>query len=246
MSTWILGFDASTPRCVVVAGTLDTEHDRLVAWDDEEDGANQASARLVERLQHVLQRAGIEPPDLDTVACGRGPGTFTGTRVAIATAKGLAVGLRRPLLPVSTLAAVAASDPEAGLPGAGRVALLDARRGEVYGGLFVGHELHPVGPEQCGPVEAILESVPEDLRGTVRLVGSGVEPYRDRLSSEFEPRAVGLTGPSPEGFWQALVAAHRAGDARDPAAVTAVYLRQSYAELGINKPKRPVKRNPFL
>ena len=245
MSTWILGFDASTPRCVVVVGTLDAEHDHLAAWDDEEDGANQASTRLVGRLQSVLGRAGIEASDLATVACGRGPGTFTGTRVAVATAKGLATGLRCPLLPVSTLAAIAASDPEADRPGAPRLALIDARRSEVYGAVFVGHEINPVVAERCTSIETMLEAVPEDLRGTLRVVGSGVEPYRDRLPPDVESRAVGLTGPSPEGLWSALVDAHRAGHARPAADVDAVYLRQSYAELGINKPKRPVKRSPF-
>ena len=79
----------------------------------------------------VLAEAGIARSQLDAIAVGRGPGAFTGVRLAIAVAQGIAMGLDRPLLPVSTLAALAMR-----VEGERRIAAIDARMGEVYLGLF--------------------------------------------------------------------------------------------------------------
>ncbi len=81
--------------------------------------------------QQLLAEAGIARSQLDAIAVGRGPGAFTGVRLAIAIAQGIALGLDRPVIPVSTLAVLA------GGAGQGRViAAIDARMGEVYLGAF--------------------------------------------------------------------------------------------------------------
>ena len=90
----------------------------------------------------LLAEAGIAKSQLDAIAVGRGPGAFTGVRLAIALAQGIALALDRPLLPVSTLAALAAGLP---LPPAGEgrgegdriVAAIDARMGEIYVASFL-------------------------------------------------------------------------------------------------------------
>ncbi|MEO5628543.1 MAG: tRNA (adenosine(37)-N6)-threonylcarbamoyltransferase complex dimerization subunit type 1 TsaB [Thermomonas sp.] len=89
----------------------------------------------------LLAEAGIAKSQLDAIAVGRGPGAFTGVRLAIALAQGIALALDRPLLPVSTLAALAAGLP---LPRAGErrgegeciLAAIDARMGEIYVATF--------------------------------------------------------------------------------------------------------------
>ena len=81
--------------------------------------------------QQLLADAGIAKSQLDAIAVGRGPGAFTGVRLAIAIAQGIALGLDRPVVPVSTLAALAY--PAAG---ANVIAAIDARMGEVYLGAF--------------------------------------------------------------------------------------------------------------
>jgi tRNA threonylcarbamoyladenosine biosynthesis protein TsaB len=95
----------------------------------------------------VLAEAGIAKSQLDAIAVGRGPGAFTGVRLAIAIAQGVALALDRPLLPVSTLAALAmrAAVPPLPLAGEGRgegghniLAAIDARMGEVYLAAFAG------------------------------------------------------------------------------------------------------------
>ncbi len=75
----------------------------------------------------LLAEAGIAKSQLDAIAVGRGPGAFTGVRLAIALAQGIALALDRPLLPVSTLAALAMQ-----AQGARVIAAVDARMGEIY------------------------------------------------------------------------------------------------------------------
>jgi tRNA threonylcarbamoyladenosine biosynthesis protein TsaB len=250
---WVLGFDASTPRCVVVLGHVGPgEQQTLVVADEHDDpGGNQASVHLVPRLRSAMQRAGIEPAQLHAVACGCGPGTFTGVRVAVSTAKGLCVGLGCPLVPVSTLTAVALSAERSGwvLP------LLDARRGETYGGLLrvtwgddgAIFRALAIGEPRCAPPSALAEDAMREAgTETVTVVGPGVEPHLTALPERLRSTALILPGPSAAGLWGACTHALVSGAALDPADAEAVYLRKSYAELGVNTPKRPFSRSPFV
>lgn len=243
---WVLALDTSTPRTVLCVGRMsqDLRRAELRATLLGDERANQASVTLVERIGAVCEMAGIRPPQLGLVACGRGPGTFTGTRVAAATAKGLALGLGCRVVPVSTLAAIAATADTGGAV----LATVDARRGEVYAGLFRTDPegvpdamVTPIGDERCGLLHELL---PSDV--PVRVVGSGVDPYRAALPPAAAASAVHFPGPRPFGLWRATVAAAASDGAIDATALDAVYLRKSYAELGINRPKRPTWRSPFI
>jgi len=244
---WIIGFDTSTPRTVIALGHIDADgSDVLVAEHEEDDGAGQASARLVPRLQAMLDQVGITPSSLHAVACGRGPGTFTGTRVAIATAKGLALGLGLPLWPISTLHALAFTRDTEGLV----LALLDARRGEVYSTLVELGSPH-ARPRLTSHDEERVTTVAELVERHaahefVTAIGPAVAPYAAGLPVAWRERAILLHGPSPRGLWRATVLAEATVAASDPATVHAVYLRQSYAELGLNVPKRPMVKSPFV
>jgi tRNA threonylcarbamoyladenosine biosynthesis protein TsaB len=88
------------------------------------EGGHAAQRSLV-LVDEVLARAGRAPGDLSRIVAGCGPGSFTGLRIGIATARGLALGLGLPCSGVSTLAALAAGAP-------GALALIDARRGELF------------------------------------------------------------------------------------------------------------------
>lgn len=249
-AAWLLALDASTPRTVVALGWVDAQArtQALVVADDAAE-ADQASVTLTTRMAGALARAGVAARALAAVACGRGPGTFTGTRVAVATAKGLAYGLGRPVVPVSTLAAVAASPGHAGPV----LAVVDARRGEVYGGRWRCEgardgalpRMQALDDERVTTLGAWLEAIapwPEDLR----VVGSGVAAYPEAMPPALAEAAVPLPGPTAAGLWTASVAAWVAGEACHPAALEAVYLRASYAELGVNVPKRPFVKSPFV
>ena len=163
----------------------------------------------------------------------------------MATAKGLCLGLGCPALPLSTLAAVGSDSG-----GRSAIALLDARRGDVYAlALHADGDgwIHPDGDESCQPIESVLERGPSEAI----LVGPGVSAYRSRIEawrtahkSEFELRA--SDGVTVEGLWASARAAASRGEAVDARALQVQYLRESYAEMGLNVPKRPVTRSPFL
>ncbi|MEX1365250.1 MAG: tRNA (adenosine(37)-N6)-threonylcarbamoyltransferase complex dimerization subunit type 1 TsaB [Nannocystaceae bacterium] len=245
---WLLALDASTPRAVIVLGRVGADGAELVVADDEDDGPNQASGRLMPRIERALAAASIAAAQLSAIACGRGPGTFTGTRVAIASAQGLAYGLGIDAVAVSTLAAVAAS---AGYSGE-VLAILDARRSEVYAGRFrceLGSTragIEAVGAESVEPLSPLLEALGPGSEPT-RIVGSGVEPYRSDLEQAgLAGTAMALPGPTAAGLWAAATSAWATDGGRHPAGLEAIYLRASYAEMGINAPKRPFVKSPFV
>jgi tRNA threonylcarbamoyladenosine biosynthesis protein TsaB len=114
-----LALDCATARtvCGVVAGG------RELAFASAEGG--HAAQRALVLVDEVLARAGHEAGDVALIVAGCGPGSFTGLRIGIATARGLALGLAVPCTGVSTLAALGAGAP-------GALALIDARRGELF------------------------------------------------------------------------------------------------------------------
>lgn len=242
---WMLCFDASAPRTCVALGRFDDSHDELLVEDQREDPGSQTSARLHLRLGAALEHVKLRPAELGVIACGRGPGTFTGSRVAVATAKGLALGLGIPVVPVSTLAALAGS---AELDDGRVLALLDARREQVYGALFkVGAELKRISEEQVTELEALVASLPPEHRGAdVTALGPGCGPYAEQLPELMRARSLVSPGPTAAGLWRAAVSALRAEGGVDPDALSITYLRQSYAQMGINTPKRPVFKSPFI
>jgi len=237
----VLAIDASAPRSVVVVAELNDEGGRVLAADARVDGANQASATLDQRITELMERAGVTMTSLVGLGCGRGPGTFTGTRVAVATMQGIALATKLTVLPIGTLEAIAHSVEglrvDATRP---RLALLDARRGEVYGQAFVTDadgNLVASGEARC----AVLENF-EILEASPLALGPGVSPYADTLPADARP----LPGPSVEGLLGALIEANRSRWALPPSELDAIYLRATYAELGIHKPKRAMYKSPFV
>jgi tRNA threonylcarbamoyladenosine biosynthesis protein TsaB len=129
--------------------------------EDEVLGERVSRAQtLLEDVDALLRQAGAHPSDLDRLAVGLGPGSFTGVRIGLAVARGLALSLELPGSGVSTLAALAA-----GAPGARPV--IDAKRREVF--TIVGEE-----PRVLAPQELPLDE------GTV-CVGDGAKRYRALL-----------------------------------------------------------------
>lgn len=122
-----LAFDTSTETLSIAVGT----GEGAPALEHTGAGGAQASAALIPAVQDLLARAGLALADLDGIAFGRGPGSFTGLRTAAAVAQGLGFGANVPVLAIDTLLAVA--EEAHGLAGAEQVvAVLDARMDEVY------------------------------------------------------------------------------------------------------------------
>lgn len=121
----LLAFETSSEACSVAVYVDGDVHERF------ELAPRRHAELALPWAEQLLAEAGIARSQLDAIAVGRGPGAFTGVRLAIAVAQGIALGLDRPLLPVSTLAALAMQ-----ADGERRIAAIDARMGEVYLGLF--------------------------------------------------------------------------------------------------------------
>lgn len=121
----LLAFDTSTER-MSVGVRAGSRH-----WLRDGAAGAQASATLIPTIRTLLAEAGLTLGQLDAIAFGRGPGSFTGLRTACAVAQGLGFGAGRPVLPIDTLLAVAEDARER--HGCTQVlALLDARMGQVY------------------------------------------------------------------------------------------------------------------
>jgi tRNA threonylcarbamoyladenosine biosynthesis protein TsaB len=124
-----LGIDCATPYLSLAL--FDDSRGPLAAFA-EEVGRDHA-ARIVSELVRLFDRAGLAPGDVAGIGVGVGPGSYTGVRVALATAKGLGRAWGVPLGGVSTLAAIAANGL---LPGELGAAALDARHGNVYAAVY--------------------------------------------------------------------------------------------------------------
>lgn len=132
----ILGFDTATPATTVA--WLDSDAGRVLERrDDPPDGARpRHTTRLLALVEEVLTAAGAGWHEVERIAVGVGPGTFTGLRIGVATALGLAQARDIPLVGVSTLHALAAGAAGAAGDGAAGdelvVPVIDARRREVF------------------------------------------------------------------------------------------------------------------
>jgi tRNA threonylcarbamoyladenosine biosynthesis protein TsaB len=179
---------------------------------------------LFERLERLLTKHGWKAAELDCLAAAAGPGSFTGVRVGLAAAKGLAEALGKPVVAVSNLQAVAWHG-EAPL----RAVVLDARRGEIYGAVY-NAALEAVSAEVVTRFLEWLETLPE---GELEFVSTDFAPFRAALAgTRFEHAPVRAAPRALAGAVGMIAAARlRAGLAQDPAAIDANYVRRSDAEL---------------
>lgn len=183
--------------------------------------------RVLPWADALLAEAGLARASLDAIATSRGPGAFTGVRLGLSLAQGIALALDRPLVGISTLEVLAAG---ASLP-AGRRALaaIDARMGEVYRQAFVAGEgrPQPLDDAQVQAPEAVtLEGEGWHGLGTGFAAADGVlaqalAPQLDTVDATALPRAGVLA--------RLAVLAMAAGEGQAPEAVTPVYLRNQVA-----------------
>ncbi len=137
---------------------------------------------LLPGVEELLRTAGRSLQELGAIAVSQGPGNFTGLRIGLATAKGLAWALSCPLVPVPTLEALAAQIPFQPQPTA---VLMDAKREEVYLGLFLCPEELPQTLEE--PQRLPVAALPARLQPPLLLTGPGLNAYGDFLREHLSP-----------------------------------------------------------
>ncbi|ELC7280269.1 tRNA (adenosine(37)-N6)-threonylcarbamoyltransferase complex dimerization subunit type 1 TsaB [Aeromonas veronii] len=216
----ILAVDTATEACSAALLVGDKLFSR---W---EEAPRDHTRKILPMVQAVLEDAGISLSDLDAIAFGRGPGSFTGVRIGISVAQGLAFGAGVPLIGISTLAAMAQGAYR--LDGAQQVlTAIDARMNEVYFGRYelIDGRMQLVGDEVVSEPAALVD-VRGKLAGPVTCVGTGFETYGETLSGLADELAVSqVRFPAAEDMLPLARAAWLAGEAVPVEQATPVYLR---------------------
>jgi tRNA threonylcarbamoyladenosine biosynthesis protein TsaB len=171
----VLGFDTSTAATSACLLRHDGEAFELTPPDDALVGPPAHARELMPAIARVLGEAGLGYTQLDAIAVGVGPGTFTGLRIGVASARALAHAHELPIHPVSSLAALAEGiDAELRLP------LVDAKRGELFAALQRGGEW--LWPPFAAAPEALVERIRETSL-SVRAAGDGSLRFRQALEA---------------------------------------------------------------
>ena len=247
----VLAVDTSTDMLACAVGRVGADGAVTLLAARDHLCRRRANVELVSTAQAALADAGLTMADVDAVLTGRGPGSFTGVRIGVATAKGLACGAGLPLFGASALDAMAWAAHAAGVRGALAVAG-DAMRGEVYPGIY---KLDEAGAHRCFAAETVLKAdacvaawAERADAAELTLTGNGLAKYRARFEaagfSRFVPEEAWW--PTGEGLLRAAVEAGAFGGPAaqpgDPALVLPIYTRLSDAEeaertrLGLREP----------
>jgi tRNA threonylcarbamoyladenosine biosynthesis protein TsaB len=221
----VLAIETSTP----VGGVAVGDGTRLLA-EVTLGLAVRHSEALLPGIRFALEQSRIEISDIGAIVVGAGPGSFTGVRIAAATAKGLVRALGVPLFAYSSLLALAAAGAADERP---VCALLDARRGEVYAACyrFGGRAVAEI---ILSPMVGAIDDVVREVQSLGPLfIGDGALQYRDRIASagRIAPAHVGVPRPSAL-LWFAAADAD-GGRVAEPARWQPEYLRPSGAERGV-------------
>ncbi|WP_050937801.1 tRNA (adenosine(37)-N6)-threonylcarbamoyltransferase complex dimerization subunit type 1 TsaB [Vibrio harveyi] len=176
MSAKILAIDTATENCSVAL----LVNDRVISRS--EVAPRDHTKKVLPMVDEVLKEAGLTLQDLDALAFGRGPGSFTGVRIGIGIAQGLAFGADLPMIGVSTLAAMAQASYR--LHGATDAAVaIDARMGEVYWARYTRQENGEwagVDAECVIPPARLAEEAQADDK-TWTKAGTGWDAYQEEL-----------------------------------------------------------------
>lgn len=185
--------------------------------------------RVLGMVDECLTEAGLRPADLDLLVFGRGPGSFTGVRIATGVIQGLGLGLELPVMPVSTLAGFAAAAWR--LHGRDRVAVcVDARMEECYWGVFsvTGEGVAVPVVDEC---IASPEALPDLKTDGWLAVGSGWARFpglAERMGRQVDVLAADLL-PEARDLLATAAHAYQRGEAVSAESALPVYLREQVA-----------------
>ena len=221
----ILAVDTTTP-----GGSVALLEDETLVGEANVDSATTHSARLFRSIDFLVGAVGKDIKDVDAFAVAAGPGSFTGIRIGLGAVKSLAFASGKPVAPVSTLLALATKlafdGPDLVCP------ILDAKKGEIYAGLF---EVRDGGlverlPQGAYDPKAFFAGLPAGR--VIAFAGSGLAAYGGELASIVGERA---RFPERSPFIAAEVGrigglAIRSGKGVDAVSLEPLYFRRSQAE----------------
>lgn len=220
----ILALDTSSDAC---SAALMTPDNRFTEYQLEP----RAHTRLIlPMVESVLQQGGVTLQDLDALAFGRGPGAFTGVRIATGIVQGLALAANKPVLAISTLAALAQQTHHQQHAEKVLVAV-DARMSEVYWGSYTLQDGHM----QLSGEEWVLppDSAPQPDGNNWYACGTGWSVYADALQPRFATQITGFSTdllPSAAYIAELATYAYQRGEAVAAELAQPVYLRNKVAQ----------------
>ena len=238
---YALAFDTANEVIAIGLGVLHAESLEVEVVASAEASAHRASnTQLLLRIDALLAEQGVARGELACIVVGRGPGSFTGVRIAMATAKGVASALGVGLVGVSSLDAVAWNAQAAGVRGPLAV-VADAMRKEVYPVRYqlTDEDACRLGADRVVKAEAAAAELVAHATETPHpaVTGDALAKYADLFAPAGEALPSELWAPTGRGLLRALQAAWRAGEAdpfdvarHNPAFALPVYTRLSDAE----------------
>jgi tRNA threonylcarbamoyladenosine biosynthesis protein TsaB len=188
------------------------------------------SEKLMAAMDHLLNDSGLTVSDMDGIAVSIGPGSFTGLRIGVSTAKGLSYASGRPVIGVPTLDALTlnvASSRHLICP------ILDARKGEVYTALYRpgGRLPEKIKDEIAIRPEELLDFIKEDAV----FLGDGINAYgtlfKEKLKGLYHEAPLPLQVPRASNVGILALERLKKGDSDDPFTLVPRYIRKSEAEL---------------
>lgn len=229
----ILSFDTATNNCSIAVTTGDRFSGRVLGSVSFDSGVTH-SRKLLGSIDWLVQSLELEMADMSAIAVGLGPGSFTGLRIGMATAKGLCHGADIGLIGISSLDAIAASVVSDRLI----CVAMDARKKEVYCCFY---RMHPDGTVNRCSEPAVLP--PRDLAGQiaepVTMAGDGVHVYSDVFAEALgEKSEIRQQSRCPDAVQIGFLAAPplREGKFLDRDNAKPDYIRSSDAQLSLVSP----------
>ncbi len=219
MSTYILNIETATTNCSV---SLSKDGKTIVLKEDYDKSYSHAE-RLHVYIDAVLKEAHITQEHIDAIAVSKGPGSYTGLRIGVSAAKGLCFALDKPLIAIPTLQALA---QQVHCDDGVIVAMLDARRMEVYSAIFNSDH------DQLRETQAQVlneQSFKDDLeKGKVYFIGNGVEKSKTLI---VHPNAIFIDGKLPSANEMGVLAynKYKISDTEDVAYFEPYYLKDFVA-----------------
>ena len=219
----LLALDTSTPRATLALARGNTR----LARSSEASTGGRHGRNLIPELSTLIRSAGLTPRDLDAIAVGLGPGSYTGLRVGITAAKTLAFALGIPLVTIDSFAAIARNAP----PEARLIHVVaDAQRGDVFLTRFAcGAAGEP--PASLGPIAVIeMTAWAATLPAGTRVLGSALDRLRVTWPAEITLGTAEQGQPSADALIELGHEAVEAGRWADPHSIEPAYIRRSAAE----------------